>query len=101
MQRKVKNPNLRAKAIHQLQYKKSIQEIKRWMRNRDIGPLQSDVWIYPNYPYGYEAAVCAWNRVWLFRRFGTHFYIDDIQPLQGFRPNGTIIFKKPGYFDSK
>lgn len=96
--------NIRQVAMtNQMMFKRPRQIIKEWLEKRNIGPLQSEIVIYPEYSKyhtGWQAAVIVWNRVWLFggeyySRSGTtkfKIFIDDIQPVQGFRLNGAIIF---------
>lgn len=77
---------------NQLRYNLPISEIRNWFLTREI-PIMSEIWIYPNYPDGYYAACCAWNRTWIFESHKGKLKLYDIQHVQGFRPNGTIIFK--------
>lgn len=98
-------PNLRKTAMaNQLQFKRPQQIVEEWFESRNIGPLQSDIQIFPEYGEyhtGWQAAVIVWDRVWIVggeyytRANITRFklFIDDIQPIRGFRPNGAIIFK--------
>lgn len=83
---------LKQARIDQLRFRRPIREIRNWLTKRDILPLESDIQIYSNYPSGYFAVVCVWNRVWIFKRDRADLYIVDIQPIQGFRENGMIIF---------
>lgn len=84
----------RAKA-RQLKFRKYKKYVETWFKIRDI-PLQSDIWIYPDYPFAMEAVVCAFDRVWIMRSYYPHrthdLFVKDVQHVKGFRLNGTIIF---------
>lgn len=77
---------------NQLQYGLPRALVASWLDLRGI-QKQSDIWIRPLYPSGYEAVVAAWNRVWIFRyNIRTkELVIKDIQHVQGFYPNGMLI----------
>ena len=87
MQKTSLRKNARA---NQVQFKPLIKVVEKWFKHRDI-PMQTDVWIYPNYPNGWEAVVGAWDRVWIFECYKGSFSIIDVQHMQGFKPNGTLI----------
>lgn len=85
------NASLRQNArANQIQFKPLKKEVEEWFKHRDI-PIQTDIWIYPNYPNGWEAVVGAWDRVWIFESYKGRFSIKDVQHMQGFKPNGTLI----------
>lgn len=77
---------------NQYKYKKPKKEIENWLNNRDI-ELQSDIFIYPEYPTGWIGVVAAWNRVWIFKKqINKPLIIKDIQWFKGFNKNGSLIF---------
>jgi hypothetical protein len=77
--------------VDQLQYKKPQCEVRKWFKARNI-PIATEIWIYPEPPSGWEAILGAWDRVWILKcdRSGT-IYVKDIQHVQGFNLNGTLI----------
>ena len=76
--------------IDQTQYQQPKKVIRQWFDERDI-PITTDIWIHPRYPYGWEAVLGAWDRVWILRVHQNNVTIIDIQHVQGFRRNGTLI----------
>lgn len=101
--RKMTDPRkIRQTAIaNQLPYKGARKKIEAWFNIRKI-PIDTEIWVYNNYPYGYEAVVGAWERVWIFKYFctninGGYLSIKDIQPVQGFLPNGALIVSEIPY----
>lgn len=75
---------------NQLQYKKPQQEVRDWFEIRDI-PIATEIWIQELYPYGWEAILGAWDRIWILKSKDGVIWVKDIQCVQGFRPNGTLI----------
>jgi len=82
------------RAIHELTFKRPIVKVETWLSERDIGPLQTEVWIYPLYPGGYQAIVAVWDRIWIFEEIKGRFRIADIQHVKGFSRNGIPIVTK-------
>lgn len=76
--------------INQAQYKHPRKVIRQWFEERDIH-IATDIWIHPRYPYGWEAILGAWDRVWVLRVQQNKVNIVDIQHVQGFKPNGALI----------
>lgn len=74
---------------NQLQYRRPRQEVRKWFQTRDI-LIATDIWIYDNCN-GWEAIVGAWDRIWILKSKDGVIWIKDIQHVQGFKPNGTII----------
>jgi hypothetical protein len=74
----------------QLRYKKPRYEVRVWFKARDI-PITTEIWIYPEYPDGWEAILGAWDRVWILKSDRGVISVKDIQHVQGFNPNGTLI----------
>lgn len=72
--------------------------VEEWLYERHIDQ-QSDIWVYPEYPNKWIAVVIAWDRVWIFAYdalVNRQMYILDIQPIRGFKLNGSIIFELNG-----
>ncbi len=76
--------------IDQLKYKKPQHEVRKWFKARDI-PIVTEIWIQPLYPNGWEATLAAWDRIWILKSKNGVIWVKDIQPVQGFKPNGTLI----------
>jgi hypothetical protein len=76
--------------IEQLRYKQPRYEVRKWFKARNI-PIVTEIWIYPEYPNGWEAILGAWNRIWILKSDRGMIHIKDIQHVQGFKPNGTLI----------
>jgi hypothetical protein len=77
--------------IDQLKYKKPRYEVQKWFKARNI-LIATEIWIYPEPPNGWEAIIGAWDRIWILKSdCGGTIRIKDIQHVQGFRPNGTLI----------
>jgi len=76
--------------VNQLQYKKPRYEVQKWFKSRNI-PIATEIWIQPEYPNGWEAILGAWDRIWILKCDRGTIYVKDIQHVQGFRPNGTLI----------
>lgn len=74
----------------QLKYKKPRHKVRKWFKARDI-PIATEIWIQPEYPNGWEAIVGAWDRIWILKSKDGVIWVKDIQPVQGFKPNGTLI----------
>ncbi len=72
-----------------LQYKKPQFEVRKWFKARDI-PIATEIWIYPEHN-GWEAILGAWDRIWILKCDRGTIYVKDIQHVQGFKPNGTLI----------
>lgn len=87
--RKIRDVRKNALA-NQLQYKRPQADVRKWFKARDI-PIATEIWIYPLYPSGWEAILGAWDRVWILRNDRGAIYVKDIQPVQGFHKNGTLI----------
>lgn len=76
--------------INQAQYEQPKEVIRQWFAERDIH-IATDIWIHPRYPYGWEAILGAWDRVWIIRVHKNNITIVDIQHVQGFWRNGALI----------
>ena len=76
--------------VEQLKYKKPRYEVRKWFKSRNI-PILTEIWIYPEYPNGWEAILGAWNRIWILKCDHGVISIKDIQHVQGFNPNGPLI----------
>lgn len=87
--RKIRDVYSKAQA-DQLQYKHPRKVIRSWFKKRDI-LIATDIWIHPRYPYGWDAILGAWDRVWILRVHQNNITVVDIQHVQGFRRNGTLI----------
>lgn len=87
--RRIKNPRKNA-LVNQMQFRKPQAQVRKWFEERDI-PIVSEIWIYPIYPFGWDAVLAAWDRVWILNCDRGKIVVKDIQPVQGFRPNGTLI----------
>jgi len=83
--------DIRKKALaNQIQYKKPEVEVRTWFYKRNI-PIATEIWIYPLYPNGWEAILGAWDRVWILKCDRGVIWVKDIQAVQGFNENGTLI----------
>jgi hypothetical protein len=75
---------------NQLQYYRGPRhEVQKWFKSRDIS-IATDIWILDDYN-GWEAIVGAWDRIWILKSKNGVIWIKDIQPVQGFKPNGMMI----------
>ena len=74
----------------QLQYKKPRHEVQKWFKARSI-PIATEIWIFAEYPGSWEAILGAWDRIWILKCDRGTIYVKDIQHVQGFKPNGTLI----------
>lgn len=76
----------------QLKYRKPRDIVNAELRRYDLEP-RTDIWIYPAYPYGWDAVVGAGNlRVYIFTYRRGNLRLTDIKPCRGFRKNGTLIY---------
>lgn len=73
-----------------LRYKKPRHEVRKWFHTRNI-PIATEIWIFPEYPEGWEAVLGAWDRIWILKSIRGTIYVKDIQHVQGFKLNGTLI----------
>ena len=85
---------------NQLKFRQPRRKIEQWLLERDIGPIQSDIWIYTEYPWGWVGVVAAWNRLWIFRDHRGNFMVVDVQHIQGLNKNGTLKFEWVPSYDS-
>lgn len=76
--------------INQSRYEQPKQVIWEWFNTAGIR-IDTDIWIHPRYPYGWDAVLGAWDRVWVIRVHKNQVTITDIQHVQGFKRNGTLI----------
>ena len=76
--------------INQAQYPHPKKVIREWFEKADIY-IATDIWIHPRYPYGWDAVLGAWDRVWILRVHKNNVTVVEIQHVQGFRPNGMLI----------
>jgi len=76
--------------VNQLQYKQPRCDVRKWFKARNI-PITTEIWIYLEYPTGWEAILGAWDRVWILKCNRGTIYVKDIQHVQGFKPNGALI----------
>lgn len=74
----------------QLKHKQPRYEVRKWFKSRNI-PITTEIWIYPEYPNGWEAILGAWDRIWILKYDRGTIYVKDIQHVQGFKPNGTLV----------
>ncbi len=77
-------------SVDQLRYKKLRYEVRVWFKARNI-PIATEIWILPEYPNGWEAVLGAWDRIWILKSKDGVIWVKDIQHVQGFKPNGTLI----------
>jgi hypothetical protein len=84
-------------ATQQLIYRKPIRIAKEELANLGIKPA-SDIFIYPEYPFGYQAVVgalehnCAVVYILTYRFHPLRLVELKMEGCQGIRPNGTLIF---------
>lgn len=85
------SPIQRAK-IDQLQYELPRLFIRKELDERGVKP-QTDIWIYPDYPYGFTAVVGAHGRfVYIFEVHRGEI-VSCVQKLcLGVRPNGALMY---------
>jgi len=77
---------------NQYKYGKPRKMIEDWLKSRDID-IQSEIFIYPEYPDGWIGVVAAWERIWIFKKvLEDQLIILDIQHYKGFNANGSLIF---------
>ncbi len=76
--------------IEQLRHRQPRNIVRKWFKSRNI-PIVTEIWIYPEYPHGWEAILGAWDRIWILKYDRGTIHIKDIQHVQGFKPNGTLI----------
>lgn len=87
--RKIRDVYKNAQA-DRMQYKVPQFQVRKWFHQRKI-LIATDIWIYPDYPDGWEAILGAWDRVWILKSIKGVIWVKDIQPNRGFNPNGTLI----------
>ena len=81
---------IRNAKANQLQYETPRDEVRKWFKARDI-PIATEIWIHTEYPDVWEATLGAWDRIWILKSVRGAIFVKDIQHIQGFKPNGTII----------
>ena len=87
--RRIRDTRRNARA-EQLRHRQPRFEVRKWFKSRNI-PITTEIWIYPEYPNGWEAILGAWDRIWILKCDRGTISIKDIQHVQGFNPNGTLI----------
>lgn len=85
---------LRKRALaNQFQYKRIQEKIEIFCKERRI-KIQTEIWIYFNYPDGWKGVLgCFDDYVLIFVITPRQLvYIEDMKPLLGIRLNGTLIY---------
>jgi len=78
-------------AADQLRYKRPISIIKEKLKEMNVVP-ETDIRVYPLYPFGWYSTVGANDRVYVLSCVRGVIEL-EIQPVYGFRPDGSLIIK--------
>lgn len=79
-----------------LRYRKPIRIVKELLREMDL-KAATDIWIYPQYPFGWEGAVGVMRLgsqplVYVFKKDRERIFLSGIYLCRGFRKNGSLIY---------
>jgi len=78
--------------IKELRYNKPLKRIKSELEKINLKP-ETEIEIYPIYPFDWYAIFGAHNRVYIFRSRRGVLKLINIQPVHGFMKNGRLILK--------
>lgn len=82
--------------LEEVKYRKPLLKMKDVLEKMNIKP-ETDIEIYPIYPFDWYGIFGAHDRVWIFRSRKGVISLAEIQPVHGFGKNGRLILKGDRY----
>ena len=81
--------------FNNLLYRKPVKIVQCFLKDINIIP-ETDIIIYPDYPYNWHATVGANNRLYIIKSLEGHLFIENIESISGFNKSGTFIRRDNG-----